>query len=363
MKKIFVAATRQNDGKTIVSMGLMAAVKSRFSRVGYIKPVGQKYLLVNGTKVDKDAVLMKEVYGVEGDLADMNPVAVPQGFTEEYIHNGKRHILVRKIRNAFDRLRVGKQFMLVEGTGHAGVGSVFDMSNSDVASLLNCKAILVATGGIGRPIDEIMLNKTMFDRNNVKLVGVIINKVQPEKIKKIEPLVRDGLAKKKIAVLGVIPFCEPLSSPTMEQLLEDLQGRLLSGEKGLNKVVHRMLIGAMSPHEALSFFGKGTLLITPGSREDIILAAMSGSLGKDSGTYGVSGIILTGNLPPHRIVRHLIRGTDIPVIHVMQDTFSVASHIHDLIVKVRPRDTEKIKATEHLIEKYVDIDNMIDLCQ
>ena len=37
------------------------------------------------------------------------------------------------------------------------------MSNGDVAAMLGCKAVIVSSGGIGRPIDEIMLNKTMFD--------------------------------------------------------------------------------------------------------------------------------------------------------------------------------------------------------
>ena len=43
--KIFVAATRQNDGKTTISLGFINAFKKKFKRVGFIKPVGQRYIV------------------------------------------------------------------------------------------------------------------------------------------------------------------------------------------------------------------------------------------------------------------------------------------------------------------------------
>lgn len=358
-KKVYIAATRQNDGKTIVSLGLFAALRKRFKKIGYIKPVGQHYLMVDRKKIDKDAVLINEVYHPAGKLADMSPIAVPHGFTENYILHGKKEVLVRRFKKSFHALQKESNFVLIEGTGHAGVGSVFDLSNAEVASQLKAKVIIVSIGGIGKPIDEIMLNKAMFDQKGVEVLGVIINKVQEKKLKKITRFVTAGLARKKIEVLGVIPYREVLSSPTMRQLLEDLDGQLLSGEKGLDNNLHRMIIGAMPPHEALGYFGKGTLLITPGSREDLILAALSGSLGGHSGAYGVSGIILTGSITPHKHVQKIISGFDIPIVQVKADTFSVASYIHDLIIKIRATDIEKIRATEQLVEEYVDIDRIL----
>lgn len=358
-KRVYIAATRQNDGKTIVSLGLFAALKKRFKKVGYIKPVGQHYLVVNGKKIDKDAVLIDQVYQPNGKLSDMSPIAVPHGFTEDYILRGKKEVLVRRIKQSFRNIQKENNFVLIEGTGHAGVGSVFDLSNSEVASQLKARVIIVSIGGIGRPIDEIMLNKAMFDQKGVEVLGVIINKVQEKKLKKIARFVTAGLARKKIEVLGIIPYREVLSSPTMRQLLEDLDGKLLGGANGLDNALHRMIIGAMPPHEALGYFGRGTLLITPGSREDLILAALSGSLGGHAGAYGVSGIILTGKITPHKHVQRIISSFDIPIVQVRADTFSVASYIHDLIIKIRSTDTEKIRAIEELIENYVDIDRIM----
>src|SRR3989338_7802399 len=100
-KKVYIAAPRQNDGKTIVSLGLFAALKKRLKKIGYIKPVGQHYLVVNGKKIDKDAVLIDEVYNPAGNLPDMSPVAVPNGFTENYILHGNKAVLVRRIKKSF----------------------------------------------------------------------------------------------------------------------------------------------------------------------------------------------------------------------------------------------------------------------
>lgn len=358
--KVYVAATRQNDGKTIASIGLISAVMKRGNKVGYIKPVGQHYIEVDGHKIDEDAILMKDTYHLEGDLQDMSPVAIPRGFTEDYINNPNRDDLVRQITDAFGRVSDDNDFVLIEGTGHAGVGSVFDMSNADVASLLGAKVVLVSSGGIGKPIDEIMLNKALFDAAGVEIVGVIVNKVQQDKYDKITPIVRKGLARKGVDVLGVMPYNPVLSSPTIEELLGDIDGELLNGESRLHNSVRRIAVGAMPPHEALDYFDPGTLLITPGTREDLILAALGSCvLGDDPGGC-IAGMVLTGGVWPHSRILELLRRTSIPVIGVPQDTFTAATKINNLIVKVRPGDIEKITAGEELVNRHVDIDRLLE---
>ena len=64
--RIYIGATRQNDGKTITCLGLTAALKKRVPNIGYIKPVGQRYVEINGHKIDEDALLIKDVYEVRG---------------------------------------------------------------------------------------------------------------------------------------------------------------------------------------------------------------------------------------------------------------------------------------------------------
>ncbi len=359
-KRLYVGATRQNDGKTITSLGLIAALKKRFDRVGYIKPVGQRYIERDGHRIDEDALLVREACGLDVEIADMSPIAIPRGFTEQYIERPDRETLARDVLGSFERVASTSDIVVIEGTGHAGVGSVFDMSNADVADLLGARVLLVSSGGIGRPIDEIMLNKALFDSKGVQIVGVIINKVEPEKYDKVNRIVRKGLARLGLACVGVMPYRQLLSRPTMEQVLDDLSGKLISGKQGLRNTIGRTAIGAMAPHEAMDYFARDLLLITPGTREDLVLAAMSSCVMGVGKKHCVSGIIITGGIEPHPNIMELIQRTFIPVISVAEDTFTVASKVNRLIVKIRPGDTEKVRATEEIFDEFVDLGRILE---
>ena len=165
--RVFIAATRQNDGKTTTSLGLIAALQQHFPRVGYIKPVGQRFVEIEEQKIDEDTVLMDSVYQLNCPLVDMSPIAVEPDFTRKYLQAANNEALVRKIQKAFDRVAWEKEFELFEGSCHAGVGSVFDFSNAQVAKILGAKVIIVTQGGIGKPIDEVSLNQALFEKEGV----------------------------------------------------------------------------------------------------------------------------------------------------------------------------------------------------
>jgi BioD-like phosphotransacetylase family protein len=360
MKKIFVAATRQNDGKTMVSLGLFNAFQKRFKEIAYMKPVGQQYRIIDGKKIDKDAVLFRNVYGLQDEPIDMSPIAVSKGFTESYINSPDRNALVTEIESAFDRLSENKEFVLFEGTGHAGVGSVFEMSNAHVAQLLGSKVILVSLGGIGKAIDELILNKACFDLLGVEILGVIINKVQPEKYDKINTVVRQGLARHGIEVLGVIPFVSALIRPTVAELYEELGAELLSGREHLSRPVGNFVIGDMRPHDAMDYFKGDTLLICPGNREELVMTALCGNLLDTDITYSVSAIIFTAGLRPHEKMMNLIRSSNIPMMQVEEDSFSVATKINKMLFKIHAEESQKIEKIQSLIEDYVDIDRICE---
>ena len=356
-KKIFIAATKQNDGKTTISLGLIHAFKKKFKSVGFIKPVGQRYVIEKGQKIDEDSVLIEKACGMRCSLKDMSPVAIEKGFTENYIKKGNHKKLVDAIIASFERISKGKELTIIEGTGHAGVGSVFDLSNAKVANLLDAKVILLASGGIGKPIDEILLNMALFEKEGVEVIGVIVNKVIESKYKKVARIVQLGLKKRGIDVLGIIPFVASLATPTIKNLLEETDIKLISKKIGLSNKVLNIVIGAMEPHDALNYIEDKTLLITPGDREDIIMSALSVHLSKNP--ISISGIILTGGIALHPKIMSLIESADIPVLLSPKHTYIVASEIHDIAIKIRPEDKEKTKLAARLVEEYVDVERIL----
>ena len=358
--RVFIAATRQNDGKTTSSLGLIAALQEHFPRIGYIKPVGQRFVEIEEQKIDEDTVLMDAVYRLNCPLVDMSPIAVEPDFTRKYLEAARNDTLVRRIQKAFDRVAWEKDFVLCEGSGHAGVGSVFDLSNATVAKTLGCKAIIVSQGGIGKPIDEVSLNQALFEKEGVEVIGVILNKVLPEKIDYVTEFARRGLRRKGLELLGVIPHQPILSNPTIDLIREDLRAELLNepSREALLELMDDVVVGAMGAQNAIPFFKRGVLLITPGDREDILLAACTSIEAQSENT--MAGIILTGGLRPSESVLKVIRAMPIPVLLATQDSYRVASKVHDLTVKTRPADAGKISLIRDMIAKSVDVKKILN---
>jgi BioD-like phosphotransacetylase family protein len=356
--RIFIAATRQNDGKTTASLGLIAALQQHFPRVGYIKPVGQRFVEVEEQKIDEDTVLMDSVFRLNCPLVDMSPIAVEPDFTRKYLQSSNNDALVRKIQKAFDRVAWEKDFVLCEGSGHAGVGSVFDLSNAQVARTLGAKVIIVTQGGIGKPIDEVALNQALFEKEGVEIIGVILNKVLGEKIDYVTEFARRGLKRKGLELLGVIPHQRLLSIPTVGLIAEELNAEALNNGGDGCGLVEEVVVGDMGTPNALNFFRRCALIITPGDREDIVLAACARL--ETQKTDKIAGLVLTGNFRPSPSVMKAIQAMPVPVLLAAQDSYEVAAKVHDLTVKTRPSDAEKIALIRDLIGKNVNVQKILD---
>ena len=356
-KRIFIAATRMNDGKTTTSLALFAALRSFTPKVGFIKPVGQRFVEVEGHQIDEDSVLLDKIFDVKVPISAMSPIAIHSTFTREFLDDpSKNHAtVIDKMCRAFDRAAFEKDYIIIEGTGHAGVGSVFNLSNADVAKRLKAKVIIVARGGIGRPIDEIALNKALFAQAGVEVIGAIINKVEADKLAMIEKYGQIALKRMGIPLLGCIPVEKKLTVPKLNQVVDEVNGRWLNGrEHGATERVDQVLIGAMAAKGLVNLLERGSLIITPGDREDILLGAIAAE--SIAGEKVVSGIILTRNVLPHPKLMEMIAKTSIPVIICQDDSYAVASKINQMTVKTQPSDTDKIPIIKNLISKNIDLD-------
>ena len=361
MRHVYLAATGQNRGKTTLSLGVMDGFQRRGLSTGFIKPVGQRTVIEDGVPADEDAVLMKSVFDLPEPLEQMSPVHIPRGFTKSYIEGNVVEDLPSRIVAAHASFAADRDMLLIEGTGHAGVGAVIGLSNAQVAAMLGSPAVIVSEGGVGRPIDEIVLNKALFERAGVQVAGAIVNKVdllaKPDLAKTLER----GLARQGIPLLGVLPYRPILSNPTLAMVLEGVHGETIHAGPDLDQVIGGVAIGAMEPEHMLQRIGPAALVIVPGDREDVIAAIVQAHRHGAPVGGDALGLVLTGGYRPPPAVLESIRSADLFATIVPEDTYAVASEIHDLLVKTHAADRGKIEEIKALVWDYLFIDRILEV--
>lgn len=362
-KGFFVASTGQHVGKTTTCLGLVSGLIKRYKSVGFLKPIGQEHVETEtGIHVDKDVVLFKDHFKLKDDYSTMSPVLFPRGFTRDFL-DGKvdENTLREKIEASFHSIELQNNTLVVEGTGHVGVGSIINLSNARVASLLGLPLIIVASGGLGSSFDAIAVNKALCDVYNVKVAGVILNRVLSDKREMVLNYMGKALKHWDIPILGCIPFDPFLSHPTMKDFELLFNATLLSGEEyHMRHFCHTRLV-ATSLKNFRELILPNQLIITPANREDIILATLTKywDVKIENPLEDLeTGMILTGKTPPREAIVDALKKAHIPMLYAPVDSYTAMEMIVSYTVKIRKEDKAKIEEAIEVVENHIDFDKL-----
>ena len=358
-RAIFVAATGQHVGKTTICLGLISGFKKRYNHIGFIKPIGQEHVEIGkGICVDKDVSLFKEHFELQANLALMSPILFPRGFTRDYL-DGKvdEEELGNKIQYSYQSIAQNCDIVVVEGTGHVGVGSIVNFSNARVANDLDLPLILVASGGLGSSFDALTVNKALCDAHGAKIGGIILNRVHEDKREMVLHYMKKALKTWHVPILGCVPFDPFLSTPSMQDYEVLFNTSLLSGGKHHMRHFRHMRLVVTSLHDH-EFIFPNQLIITSAHREDIILAILA----KHWHMYPMdlaTGIILTEETPPRSAIIEALRRADIPMLYVPVSSYKAMEMLTSYTVKIRKEDTAKINEAISLVESHIDFEHLI----
>jgi BioD-like phosphotransacetylase family protein len=403
---VYVAATRQHVGKTSTSLALLSGLQKRFSKIGFMKPVGQQSLQVeeNGHMVncDKDAVLVKEHFGLDHiTYQQMSPVLIPPGYTRNYL-DGKIQLEDQQalVNTAYDAISESSQIVLCEGTGHCAVGSIVHASNAQVARWLNAKMILVANGGLGNTFDELELNKVLCDKEGVEICGVIINKVHPEKLEQTRTYIQKALHMHwgNVPLLGCIPDRPFLGCPALSDLERLFGTALLTGsqhrmrhyqKENLNLVATSLQVFLTT----LKTNPLRTLYVCHASRNDILLGFLmhqsllrrknppktlqntnattnpqDDELGSELESEPESALVVTGTdeYPLSDQVMDMIQSMNDdsesapPVLVAPHPTNRVMEMIHQFTPKLNFEDAHRAHTTTDHYEQHIDFELLLE---
>lgn len=160
---------------------------------------------------------------------------------------------------------------------------------------------------------------------------------------------------KEADTLGLVATKERVGTVRVEKKLRDqldkltfaevvgmVDGDVLGGRKGLDKTLHKFVIGAMQQDAMMRYIDPGSLLII-GNRSKAHLCALEQG----------AGVLITGGFGTSDEVKQLADQLELPIISSSYDTFTVASMInraiYDRLIK------KKILLIEDIVPKPMQV--------
>lgn len=352
-KAVYIATTEPNSGKSIISLGLMQLLLGKAAKVGYFRPIIDDF---EPGDIDNHINTVSTYFNLDIPFSDA------YAFTRSEVIQRKNEDrddeIIGKIIEKYKAVEERCDFVLVEGTSFSGEGTIIEFDiNVVIAKNLGIPAILLASG-VGKTLDGLVGNLQIaydtFKDKGVEVLAVIGNKVRPENV----DLVVAGLQKQLPAeiLVNAIPLNPVLANPSVKEICDSLDGKILFGKAYVNNQVDGFSVGAMQLRNYLIHLKENGLVITPGDRADIILGALQANI---SANYpAVSGIVLTGGIIPEEPIQKLIEGLSdvVPIISVEGGTFAMANRIGAIKSQMYAENTEKIRTSISDFEKYVSTD-------
>jgi len=357
-QSLMVVATEPEAGKSILSLALYDQFERHGARVNYFKAVG----LPDSAGADPDVRFLHRTLKMQRPLEDLT--AMTGAEVTELVTHGRYDEVLDKILEAHSRLAEDCDVVLCEGVDSSrAFPTLASDINIDIAKNIGATVLLVASAH-GRTVDEVV-ESTLLVRNQLRergadVVGVLINRVPERAHGEFADEARRQLRREDLRVFGVMPALTALSSPRIVDVVATLHAEVLAGDKHLETRIGGVFVAAMGLENALSYITDGGLIITPGDREEILLAAGATYACKNAARP--SGVVLTGGFEPRRKVMSLVRDLcagRLPILRVSVPTYETAIAVHAIRPTLGDGQDDKVIAIREAMEEYVDVEELL----
>jgi phosphate acetyltransferase len=354
-KSIYITTIESNSGKSLITLGILRMMLNKSSKVGYFRPIINKG---NNSAFDDHTNTAIKYFNLDIKYEDC--YTYNQSEIVALLSEGKSDEIIQKIINHYKKLETEYDYVLIEGTDFSGDGGFTEVDvNLMIAKNLGVPVLIVGAGNGKKKqdfINTMQLTYKSFIKKEVAVIGLIANKIEVDEMDYISQELKKVIPSE--VPIDVIPNINFLANPTIKEVAEILNGKVLFGKQFLDNSIESFSIGAMQLRNYLTRIQENSLVITPGDRADIILGALQANA---STTYPkISGIILTGGLLPEDSILKLIDGVQatVPIIAVEGGTFDVSNKIGAVNPKIYESNRKKILLALDTFDTYVDVNRL-----
>ncbi|PCR90799.1 phosphotransacetylase family protein [Natrinema ejinorense] len=347
---LLVSSLEESTGKTAITLALARLAAADGDSVGYMKPKGTRLQSNVGKTLDEDPLLARDLLELDAEIHDLEPVVYSPTFIEQAIRGREDPAALReRVQEAFATLAAAHDRMFVEGGGRYDIGGIVDLTDADIAELLDARVLLVAPYEIPADVDDLLAAAETFGD---RLAGVVFNDVSDAAYDGLETDVIPFLEARDVPVHGVLPSERDLAGVTVADLAAELGASMLV-EEGQDAYVERFTVGAMGSDSALRHFRrtKDAAVITGGDRAEIHTAALEAP--------GVRCLILTGGHRPSGAILGQASEKGVPILSVQTDTLTTVERAEDIVHSGRTRDVETVDRLEQLLSDHAAVDSIL----
>ncbi|MCG8902103.1 phosphate acetyltransferase [Tenacibaculum finnmarkense] len=351
-KAIYIAASEANSGKSMLSLGVMQLLLRKKPKVGYFRPIIDNP--INGKK-DNHINTILNYFKIKCAYDDCYAFTRLELINK--LNDDKEDEVISTIIEKYKILEQENDFVIVEGTDFSDHGAVIEMDlNVLIAKNLGIPVIIVS-GGLNKTLDDFIqglrLTYDSFVNKEVKVISVVANKIEASNIDAIIEEVGKNLPKD--VSINAIPIHKKLNNPTIKELSNSIEAKILFGKEFLNNISGDIKVGAMQLANFLQHLTEGSVVVTPADRSDILLATLQANI---STNYpSISGIVLTGGIALNPSIIKLIEGLEktVPILWVKEGTFAVTTKLGSVRAHIYAENVDKIKMSINIFEKHVDV--------
>ena len=354
-KNVFIASAEPFSGKSVVALGLVNMLLGKAQKVAYFKPI-----------IHSNSRIKKDVH-IDTILSHFN---LPVSYDDSYAFTGlealklmerdNQNVMIETIIHKLKQLEKNHDFTVIDGSDFVGESTAFEFeTNISIAKNLGAPVIIVVSGE-GKDTAH-LINSTLtvwrnFEKREAQVIGIIVNKVKPELVGAVKEFLNEQLTND--IILSIIPEDKSLLAPTMKEIFDQLDAKIVCGADQLSNQVDNFVTGAMQVPQFLNHIKENVVIVTPSDRGDIVISAMQANL---SINYPkIAGIVTTVGGKLDEPVQRLIEGlpTVVPVISVKEGTFETISKLSAIHSRITPDNTKKIQLAIDTFDKYVDVKSL-----
>ncbi|MFQ4145637.1 phosphotransacetylase family protein [Chlorogloeopsis sp. ULAP02] len=349
-KYLLIGSTEAYSGKSATVLGLSHLLQQQGLDITYGKPLGTCLSESSGSAVEEDvqfiaASLNLPENRIAPTLLALNEVTMQKRLCGEDTTDYRQSLAQKYLQMSVGNL------VLLEGPGNLEEGSLYNLSLSQVAEVIDAAVLLVTRYQSLLSIEAVLSAKQRLGK---RLIGFVLNDVPAEQTQIFDTTIRPFLEQQGIPVLGILPRNDLLRSVSVRELVHQLNAEVLCRSDRLDLMVESLAIGAMNVNAAVKYFRKrrNMAVVTGGDRVEIQQAALETS---------TQCLILTGQLPPPSFILNRAEELEIPILSVDLDTLTTVEIVDKTFGQVRVHEPIKVHCIRNLMAEHFDIKRLLNL--